>query len=70
MEIRRVILILITLTRPLAKRIDGHFIQCDRLDRVIIVSQVNMEPISDGNLLLSDHIGVMATLDLDGPQRR
>ena len=57
------------LDQPLAKRIDGHFTQSDRLDRVIIVSQVNMEPISDGNLLLSDHIGVMATLDLDGPQR-
>ena len=53
------------LDRPLAKRIDGYFTQCDRLDRVISVSQVNMEPIHDGSLLLSDHIGVMATLDLD-----
>ena len=58
------------LDQPLAKRIDGHFTQSDKLDRVISVSQVNMEPISDGNLLLSDHVGVMATLDLDGPQRR
>ena len=53
------------LDRPLAKRIDGYFTQCDRLDRVNSVSQVNREPINDGSLLLSDHIGVMATLDLD-----
>ena len=53
------------LDRPLAKRIDGHFIQCDRLDRVTSVSLVNTEPINNGSLLLSDHIGVMATLDLD-----
>ena len=58
------------LDRPLAKRIDGHFTQRDGLDRVKSVSQVNVEPISDGKLLLSDHIGVMATLDLDVPQRR
>lgn len=53
------------LDRPLAKRIDGYFTQCERLDRVISVSQVNTEPINDGSLLLSDHIGVMATLELD-----
>ncbi len=51
--------------RPLAKRIDGFFMQRDRLDRVMSVSRVNMEPINDGRLLLSDHIGVMAGLDLD-----
>ena len=51
--------------RPLAKRIDGFFTQRDRLDRVVGVSLVNTEPIHDGDLLLSDHIGVMATMDLD-----
>ncbi len=50
--------------QPLAKRIDGYFSQCDRLDRVVSASLVNAEPISDGSLLLSDHIGVMTTLDL------
>ena len=54
------------LDRPLAKRIDGYFSQCDRLDRVVGVSLVNTEPINDGGLLLSDHIGVMATVDIDG----
>ncbi|MCY3916195.1 MAG: hypothetical protein OXG49_09320 [Chloroflexi bacterium] len=48
----------------LVKRIDGLFTQRDRLDRVVSVSLVNAEPINDGSLLLSDHIGVMATLDL------
>lgn len=53
--------------RPLAKRIDGFFMQRDQLDRVKHVALVNTEPINDGRLLLSDHIGVMAGLDLDGP---
>ena len=57
------------LDRPLTKRIDGHFTQRDRLDRVKTVSRVNMEAINDGGLLLSDHIGVMARLDLDSPTR-
>ena len=48
----------------LVKRIDGLFTQRDRLDPVVSVSLVNSEPINDGSLLLSDHIGVMATLDL------
>lgn len=55
--------------RPLAKRIDGFFMQRDRLDRVMSVSRVNMEPINDRRLLLSDHIGVMAGLDLDSPTK-
>jgi endonuclease/exonuclease/phosphatase family metal-dependent hydrolase len=53
------------LDEPLVKRIDGFFTQRDRLDRVVGVSLVNTEPINDGSLLLSDHIGVMATMDLD-----
>ena len=53
------------LDRPLDKRIDGFFTQRDSLDRVVSVSLVNSEPIYDGSLLLSDHIGVMATMDLD-----
>lgn len=53
------------LDRPLAKRIDGHFAQRDSLDRVVGVSLVNTEPINDGGPLLSDHIGVMATMDFD-----
>ena len=53
------------LDRPLAKRIDGHFTQRVNLDWVVSVSLVNTEPINDGSLLLSDHIGVMATMDLD-----
>ncbi|MDD9955626.1 MAG: hypothetical protein OXP68_05345 [Anaerolineaceae bacterium] len=48
--------------RPLAERIDGHFMQRDSLDRVVSVSQVNTESIVDGSLLLSDHVGVMATI--------
>ncbi|MCY3908345.1 MAG: hypothetical protein OXF63_13970 [Anaerolineaceae bacterium] len=38
------------------------FMQRDSLDRVVSVSQVNTEAIVDGSLLLSDHIGVMATI--------
>lgn len=53
------------LDEPLSERIDGFFTQRDCLDRVIDVSLVNAEPINDGSLLLSDHIGVMATMDLD-----
>ncbi|MDE2775581.1 MAG: hypothetical protein OXI77_06545 [Chloroflexota bacterium] len=53
------------LDQPLAERIDGFFTQRDHLDRVVSVSLVNSEPVNDGSLLLSDHIGVMATLDLD-----
>ena len=53
------------LDEPPVERIDGFFTQRDRLDRVVGVSLVNTEPINDGSLLLSDHIGVMATLDLD-----
>ena len=53
------------LDRPLAKRIDGFFTQCDRLDRVVSVSLVNTEAMANGSLLLSDHIGAMATIDLD-----
>ncbi len=53
------------LDQPLAERIDGFFTQRDRLNRVVNVSLVNSEPVNDGSLLLSDHIGVMATLDLD-----
>ena len=53
------------LDRPLTERIDGHFTQRDCLDRVVGVSLVNTEPINDGSLLLSDHIGVMAIMDLD-----
>ena len=49
---------------PLVKRIDGFFTQRDRHDPVVSVSLVNAEPVNDGSLLLSDHIGVMATLDL------
>ena len=52
------------LDEPLAVRIDGFFTQRDRLDTVVDVSLVNAEPINDGSLLLSDHIGVMATMDL------
>ena len=47
------------------ERIDGFFTQRDCLDKVVDVSLVNSEAINDGSLLLSDHIGVMATLDLD-----
>ena len=53
------------LNRPLAKGIDGFFTQRDRLGRAKSVSRVNTEPINDGSLLPSDHIGVMASLDLD-----
>lgn len=55
------------LDHPLDERIDGFFVQRDSLDRATGVSRVNAEPIKDGSLLLSDHIGVMAELDLDGP---
>ena len=48
-----------------AHRIDGHFTQRVNLDRVVSVSLVNAEPVDDGRLLLSDHVGVMATIDLD-----
>lgn len=51
------------LNRPLAKRIDGFFAQQESLDRVLSVTLVNTESINDGSLLLSDHIGVMATMD-------
>ena len=51
--------------RPLAKRIDGFFAQRDMLDSIISISRVNAEPVNNGNLLLSDHIGVMATFDWD-----
>lgn len=51
--------------RPPAERIDGHFMQRDELDRVVSVSLVNTEAIVDGSLLLSDHIGVMATIDFE-----
>ncbi|MCY4070499.1 MAG: endonuclease/exonuclease/phosphatase family protein [Chloroflexi bacterium] len=54
------------LDHPLDERIDGHFTQRDQLDRVKRVKLVNTEPINDGRLLLSDHIGVMAELDFDG----
>lgn len=53
------------LDEPLAERIDGFFTQRDSLDRVVSVSLVNTEPINDGSLLLSDHIGVMAIVNLD-----
>lgn len=53
------------LDEPLAERIDGFFTQRENLDRVVSVSLVNSEPVNDGSLLLSDHIGVMATMDLD-----
>ena len=53
------------LDEPLVERIDGFFTQRDRLDRVVGVSLVNTEPINDGSLLLSDHIGVMAIVNLD-----
>ena len=53
------------LDEPLVERIDGFFTQRDRLDLVVGVSLVNSEPINDGGLLLSDHIGVMATMDID-----
>ncbi|MDE2637133.1 MAG: endonuclease/exonuclease/phosphatase family protein [Chloroflexota bacterium] len=53
------------LDRSPAERIDGFFTQRDRLDRVVGVSLVNMAPIYDGSLLLSDHIGVMTIMDLD-----
>ncbi|MCY4537703.1 MAG: hypothetical protein OXE52_05665 [Chloroflexi bacterium] len=53
------------LNRPLAKGIDGFLTQRERLGRAKSVSQVNMEPINDGSLLLSDHIGVMAPLELE-----
>ena len=50
---------------PLIERIDGFFTQRDCLDKVVDVSLVNAEPINDGSLLLSDHIGVMAIMNLD-----
>ncbi|MCY3799554.1 MAG: endonuclease/exonuclease/phosphatase family protein [Chloroflexi bacterium] len=53
------------LDEPLVERIDGFFTQRGRLDLVVSVSLVNTEPINDGSLLLSDHIGVMATMGLD-----
>ncbi len=53
------------LDEPLVERIDGFFTQRDRLDLVVGVSLVNTEPINDGSLLLSDHIGVMAIVNLD-----
>ena len=49
--------------KTLAKRIDGFFVQRDKLDSVIGISLVNKEPVNSGNLLLSDHIGVMATFN-------
>jgi len=52
----------LSLDRPPAVRIDGHFMQRNMLDRVVSVSLVNTEAINDGSLLLSDHIGVMATI--------
>ena len=52
------------LERPLAKRIDGHFLPGDMYDKVTSVSLVNTKPINKGRLLLSDHIGVMTTLDV------
>ena len=51
--------------RPPTKRIDGFFTQRDCIDRVVSISLVNTESIHDGSLLLSDHVGVMATMDLD-----
>ena len=51
-------------------RIDGFFVQRDKLDSVIGISLVNKEPVNSGNLLLSDHIGVMATFDCSCQQRR
>ena len=56
--------------KTLAKRIDGFFVQRDKLDSVIGISLVNKEPVNSGNLLLSDHIGVMATFDFSCQQRR
>ena len=53
------------LDEPLVERIDGFFTQRDRLDLVVGVSLVNTAPINDGSLLLSDHIGVMAIVNLD-----
>ena len=53
------------LDEPPIKRIDGFFTQRDSIDRVVSVELVNSEAIKDGSLLLSDHIGVMATMDLD-----
>ncbi|MCY4019688.1 MAG: endonuclease/exonuclease/phosphatase family protein [Chloroflexi bacterium] len=53
------------LKEPLSQRIDGFFTQRDSLDRMVSVSLVNTEAINEGSLLLSDHIGVMATMDLD-----
>lgn len=53
------------LDEPLVERIDGFFTRRDCLARVVGVSLVNAAPINDGGLLLSDHIGVMATIDLD-----
>ena len=50
--------------KTLAKRIDGFFVQRDKLDSVIGISLVNKEPVNSGNLLLSDHIGVMATFSI------
>lgn len=49
---------------PLTERIDGFFTQRDCRDKVVDISLVNAEPINDGRLLLSDHIGVMATINL------
>ena len=53
------------LVKPLVERIDGFFTQRGGIDRVVSVELVNSEAIKDGRLLLSDHIGVMATMDLD-----
>ena len=50
--------------KTLAKRIDGFFVQRDKLGSVIGISLVNKEPVNSGNLLLSDHIGVMATFSI------
>ena len=56
--------------RPIDHRIDGYFMQRSLLDTVIGIYLVNAEPVNNGNLLLSDHIGVMATFDFTHKQRR
>jgi len=56
--------------RPIDHRIDGFFVQRDVLDSVTSISIVNADPVNNGNLLLSDHIGVMATFDFSHKQRR
>lgn len=52
------------LSRPPERRIDGFFIRQDDLASVQEIKLINDTPINDGQLLLSDHIAVMISIDV------